>query len=163
MDVEHFDRAIEIAAAVIVLAGTVYGVGRTIYRRLIRRIVRNKDAEIEDLKKDLQHRNASLEEARAGRKAAEARCVELEARLAETVLSEATRQWRFNNYIAGNRVLAEWLEREGENISKVLLYRAEWALAHAAGDFRAAGFVMAEAFATAAVCVGRQTALPWNY
>jgi hypothetical protein len=44
-------------------------------------------------------------------------------RLAETALADAKKYWRDDNYRIGHRVLIEWIEEEGENISNLLLYR----------------------------------------
>jgi len=45
----------------------------------------------------------------------------------------------------------KWVEDEGQATSSILLRRAEWTIAHAAKDFRAAGLVAAEAYAMAAL------------
>jgi hypothetical protein len=52
--------------------------------------------------------------------------------------------------VGEDRTFLDWLESQGAT-SEALLRRSEWAVAHAVADLRVAGFVAAEAYATAAL------------
>jgi hypothetical protein len=121
-----------------------------------RRRLRHSGAVIARLQDDLERRTQQLDRSLQKEKQLEASCSEATGRLAETALADAQKWWRDDNYNRGNRALAEWLEREGEAISKVLVLRAEWATAHAAGDLRAIGLAVAQAYTTAAISLWPQ-------
>jgi hypothetical protein len=120
------------------ICGTALAVGGATYGWFRRRL-RHSGAVIARLQEDLARRTEQLDRSSQKEKQLEASCAEATGRLAETALAGAQKWWRDDNYNRGNRVLAEWLEREGEPISKLLVRRAEWAGAHAAGDLGVTG------------------------
>lgn len=132
------------------ILGTAAAAGIAAYG-LLRRRLRHSGAIIARLRDDLEKRTEQLDRSLQNEKQLEANYVEVTSRLAETALADVRNYWRDDNYNHGHRTLIEWVDREGENISKLLLYRVEWTTAHAAGDVRPWGLVAAESYATAAI------------
>lgn len=131
------------------------GVGRWyVHRRL-----KDKDGQILLLKEDVASRDKKLDESWSKRKDLERICTELESQLPRTALTRAEREIEEGNQVRANRVLLNWLEREGESISELLLHRAKWAAAHAVGEARDLGLVVAEASAIAATVFARRIIL----
>jgi hypothetical protein len=133
---------LQIVGAVIFAGGVAYG--------LFRRRLRHSGAVIARLQDDLAHRTQQLDRARQREKQLEADCSDLTERLIETTVTKLQREIRDGNSIAAHHIVQDWLEREGEAISTLLRFEAQWATEHATGDAHSAGLIVAEAFARAA-------------
>src|SRR4051812_43412480 len=109
---------LQILGAAIAVGGATYG--------LLRRRLRHSGAIIARLREDLEKRTQQLDQSLQKERKLESDYIEVTRQLAETALTDAKKHWRDDNYNLGHRILIEWIEAEGENISKLLLYRAEW-------------------------------------
>jgi hypothetical protein len=112
---------------------------------------RDKDGEINDLKADLHDRQEKLDKVRSDLVASRMRSDNLEGKVPETALAAAKMKLRDNNFTEADKALMGWIERGGEVVSKILLLRAEWAVARAVAHLRASGLVAAEAYVTASI------------
>ena len=146
-DASGIANAIQIATPVLTIGGATIGLARALARRMLR----DKEAEIYLLKKDLDRKARDLVEVTSERNQWDRRCVDLQERLAETALDRANIERSEGQHPAADRILARWVETEGEAISRLLFCRATWAAAYATGELRAMGLLAAEAYATAAM------------
>jgi tetratricopeptide (TPR) repeat protein len=122
-------------------------------RRYLRWRDENKDTKILQLEKDVVSRNETIYTLGTTVKQLEARCAEAENQLPQMALDKSDADWRENNDLPANRTIVTWFENQGPIVSELLLRRAQWAVAHAAGDVRVKGLVAAQGFAIAAVTV----------
>ncbi|CAO3439699.1 tetratricopeptide repeat protein [Azospirillum argentinense] len=116
-----------------------------------RRMMRRSRAVLDTLQEDIRHRDETLARLDHRLKAAEARGAELVARTPEHALTLAAKETRDGNHGRAAYILADWIDREGEGVARVMAARAAWAAGHAAGERRAACLTVVEAYATASV------------
>lgn len=107
----------------------------------------------EDLKQDVSYRDNQLRLERNRSGELEACVDELNARIAASALQIARREWRDGNDASAHHALRSWLEREGADISQILLSEAEWLTSRAVGSYRAGALSVAEALLSAAFII----------
>jgi hypothetical protein len=93
--------------------------------------------------------NAKLQEAKE-------RYGACQARLPDTALYKARKDWINGDHEKANDTVKGWIDREGDTISQLFLYRTKWAHEHAAKNLRSMGLLAAETYATAAVALWPQ-------
>jgi hypothetical protein len=93
--------------------------------------------------------NAKLEEPEKRRDA-------YEARLPDTAWEKARADWVDGIERKANDTARDWIDREGDTISQLLLYRAIWTHQNSCGYPRPIGLVAAKAYAAAAVTLWPQ-------
>jgi hypothetical protein len=118
-----------------------------------KRGLKNKDSLIERQK-------LALDEMETDRNVWTAKFKELRKRLPEAVIEEVQEELDDSNRGLANQAVADWEKREGKDISRLLLFRAEWANQHAARNDRARGLLAAELYSTASLLfdVGNESA-----
>jgi len=77
---------------------------------------------------------------------------DLRKRQPEHALATFDKEWSDGNYEPATKPVTDWLQNDGVTISKLLIRRADWAVAHASGDdMRPSGLTAAQAYARAAI------------
>lgn len=142
----NFAGIIGLIPTLISLAGLVTGVAFLFSGRRVRHL----KGKIIDLERDRDARDVALAKIRTHTDTLEVRCANLEARFPETVLNLAKLERQHGNAQKANSIISEWLDGEGDAVSQIFLLKAKWAIAHAVGEKRGSGFVVAEAFLNAA-------------
>ena len=137
---------LQISGAIISVAIFMWGAAYSWFRHRLR----HSGALIARLQEDLSYRTEQLDRSKAREKQLETACTEVTRRLAETAGAEIAREVGQRNYKKAHDMAREWLALEGEPITTILRFEAEWAILHATGNAHVAGFVVAEAFASAA-------------
>jgi hypothetical protein len=102
------------------------------------------------LTQDVARREKAALALAARTKKLEIRCADLDARMAESAINRAEREWRDGNNGKAEIELDIWLEKEGAPISQLLVHRSEWAMSRAVGELRNAALIVAERYAEAA-------------
>jgi len=115
--------------------------------------LKDKAATIRRLKEDIERREIELGKMRRDLTAAKSRCDDLEQHVPQAALGLVEKELADNDDGPAHRAVVEWFEADGETVSKLLLRRAEWTAARAAGEMRAMGLAAASAYATAAVAL----------
>jgi tetratricopeptide (TPR) repeat protein len=142
---KHLGDTAELIKALIGIVTTAI----TVYVWL-RRKIRRADVTIARLQDDLRRRDEQHDQNLNRIAELEQLQSDVGRRLPSAVLNRIEHEYSQGNVRPAHHLAAAWLEQEGEALSRLLRFEAEWATIHAVGDAHVSGLVVAGAYANAA-------------
>jgi hypothetical protein len=142
---KHLGDTAELIKALIGIVTTAI----TVYVWL-RRKIRRADVTIARLQDDLRRRDEQHDQNLNRIAELEQLQSDVGRRLPSAVLSRIEHEISQGNVRPAHHLATAWLEQEGEALSRLLRFEAEWATTHAVGDAHVSGLVVAGAYANAA-------------